>query len=119
MDNEKIDHCHCEGEDCGCEEEKCGCGDDNCGCGDEGCGCGCSDDEQKFVDLEDEDGNIVSCEVVGEFEYKEKGYVLVQNSEDGSTYLFKIKADDSEELEIPDDEEFDEVSAYLDTISEK
>lgn len=121
MDKEKL-------HDCGCEEEKentCGCG---CGCDeegeDEGCGCGCGHDhdhEAMVVDLEDENGNIVSCEIVDQFEFKDNDYVLVQNPNDGSVYLFKVVGEGDEgELIIPEDEEFEEVSAYYEnSLSEE
>jgi uncharacterized protein YrzB (UPF0473 family) len=131
MDNEKLHNCGCEEieeetcgcgcgcdeevEGCGCEDEGCDCGDD-CGCGeDDDCGCGCGHDhhESLVVDLEDENGNIVSCEIVDQFDYKDNDYVLVQNPDDGSVYLFKVVGEGDEgELVIPEDKEFEEVSAY-------
>ena len=105
-------------------EKEVGCG---CGCGsdheNEGCGCGCGDDhdhEALMVDLEDENGNTVACEVVDGFEYKDNEYALVQNPEDGSVYLFKIVGEGEEgELVIPEDEEFDEVSAYYQSLCDE
>lgn len=135
MDKEKLNNCGCEEEkeetcgcSCGCDdeaEEGCGCGCDHDHEGDEGCGCGCGcgehDHESLVVDLEDENGNLVSCEIVDQFEYKENDYVLVQNPNDGSVYLFKVVGDDEEgELVIPEDEEFEEVSAYYEnSLSEE
>lgn len=112
MDKEKLNQC-------GCEDSSCGCGGhdhehdhDDC-CGHDECGCGCGDHESLIVDLEDENGNLVQCEVVDGFEYKENEYVLVQNPNDGSIYLFKVIGEgENGELVIPDDEEFEEVSAY-------
>jgi uncharacterized protein YrzB (UPF0473 family) len=124
MDKEKLHNCGCEEEKeetcgcgCGCdeevEEEGCGCG---CGCDDEEDGCGCGHDhdhESLVVDLEDENGNLVSCEIVDQFDFKDNDYVLVQNPNDGSVYLFKVVGEGEEgELVIPEDEEFEEVSAY-------
>ena len=110
-------------EKCGCndEEKKCGCGghqhdgDHECNCdhdhdNDHECGCGCDDEEENFViDLEDENGNIVTCPIIDEFEFEEKSYYLAQNPEEDSVYLFRL---DEEELVVPDEEEFDRVSAY-------
>ncbi|KAJ53483.1 uncharacterized protein YrzB (UPF0473 family) [Clostridium tetanomorphum] len=97
----------------------------NCDCQDTGCGCGCDceghDHEHGalVVDLEDENGNVVTCEVVDGFEYKNNEYVLVQNPQDGSVYLFKVIGDEeNSELVIPSDEEFDEVSAYYQSLSD-
>lgn len=126
MSEKELNKCGC---GCGCgdeakeEKETCGCGshnhdEDSCGCGcgdhdhdDEGCGCGDHEHESFVVDLEDENGNIVSCEVVDAFEYKDQEYVLVQNPEDGSVYLFKSLGEEGE-LVIPEEAEFDEVTKY-------
>lgn len=121
MSKEKLHDCNCEEnteklEDCGC-----GCG---CDCSDEhdhdDCGCGCGDHESLVVELEDENGNIVPCEVVEQFDYKDNEYVLVQNPEDGSVYLFKVIGEGEEgELVIPEDEEFEEVSKYYESTLEE
>lgn len=90
-----------------------------CGCGDEGCNCGEHEHEAMVVELEDENGNVVSCEVVDGFEYKDNEYALVQNPEDGSVYLFKVVGEGEEgELVVPDDEEFDEATAYYESLIE-
>ncbi|MCY6370443.1 DUF1292 domain-containing protein [Clostridium ganghwense] len=103
MDKEKL-------HDCGCEEES------SCGCG---CGCGEHEHEALRVELEDENGNTVPCEVVDGFEYKDNEYALVQNPEDGSVYLFKVIGEGDEgELVVPDDEEFKEVTAYYESLLE-
>jgi len=114
---------------CGCgDNEGCGCGDnDGCGCGSHeqeeqdgcGCGCGCGDGEGEAltVDLEDENGNVVPCEIVDGFTYKDNEYALVQNPEDDSIYLFKVIGDEETgELVIPEDEEFAEVTAYYENM---
>lgn len=121
MIDEKIYNNNPEEENsCGCG---CGCGDNaegDCGCEENeaescGCGCGCGDHDHEhgsmIVDLEDENGNVVPCEVVDGFTYKEKDYILVQHPEDGSVFLFKVEGEQGE-LVIPDDEEFEEVSKY-------
>ena len=105
MDNENDKGCGCS--DTGCDDEGCGCG---CGCGDEA-------HEGLIVDLEDEEGNVVSCEIVDGFDYKDNEYAIVQNPQNGSVYLFKVVGEGDEgELVIPDDEEFDEVSAYYEEL---
>ena len=138
MSNEKLDEiinggCSEEGCDCGhnhVEEEGCDCGhnhegEEGCDCGhnhEDACGCGCEHNEQgnMIVDLEDENGNIVPCEIVDGFNFKDNEYVLVQNPEDGSTYLFKVQGEgDNGELIIPEDDEFEEVSAYYEGLSDE
>lgn len=107
-------------EKCGCEEENtCGCGghnhedhDHEC-CGghdhDHECGCGCGDEESFVIDLEDENGNVVTCPIIDAFKFEDKEYLLAQNPEEDSVYLFKAEG---EELVVPDEEEFDRVSNY-------
>lgn len=104
------------------EENKCGCGhnhnhgDEGCGCGHnhehdhEGCGCGHDHDEESFViDLEDDNGNVVSCPIIDAFEFEGNEYVLAQSPEDDSVYMFKSEND---ELIVPEEEEFNRVSTY-------
>ncbi|AKA70339.1 DUF1292 domain-containing protein [Clostridium scatologenes] len=106
--------------DCGC-----GCNDESCGCGEHShehehdCGCGCGEHESMIVDLEDENGNTVPCEVVDGFEYKNNEYAIVQHPDNGAVYLFKVVGEGEEgELVIPDDKEFEEVSAYYENMVE-
>lgn len=102
---------------CGCghdhnNEEKhegCGCGhshEDHEGCGE---GCGCGEHESFVIDLEDENGNVVSCPIIDAFEFEDNEYVLAQNPEDSSVYMFKSVG---EELVVPEEEEFDRVANY-------
>ena len=112
---------------CGCshndeEMNKCGCGHDHeheCGCNHEeheGCGCGHDhehDASDFVVDLEDENGNTISCPVIDAFEYKEGNYVLAKNPEDDSVFMFKYQG---EELVVPDEEEFDEVANFYNNV---
>lgn len=94
------------------ELNKCGCGED-CGCGHDhdhdSCGCGCGEHESFVIDLEDENGNVVSCPIIDAFEYEEIEYVLAQNPEDGSVYMFRAEG---EELVVPEEDEFEKVSKF-------
>ncbi|MCB2294264.1 DUF1292 domain-containing protein [Clostridium algoriphilum] len=133
MNEEKKASCGCGGHEHDQVNEGCGCGGhehdekkESCGCGcegneneheHEGCGCGCEEGEALTVDLEDENGNVVPCEIVDGFTYKENEYALVQNPEDDSIYLFKVIGDDETgELVIPEDKEFAEVTAYYEEL---
>lgn len=99
---------------CGCNEE-----DEKCSCGcshdeDHECNCGCDHEvenaDQEFViDLEDENGEKVTCKVVDAFKFEENEYMLVQNPKENSTYLFKVS---DEDLIVPDEEEFNKVVYY-------
>lgn len=107
MDKEKL-------EGCGCGEHHHDHNHEECGCG-----CGCHEHESLMVELEDEHGNVVPCEVIDGFEYKENEYALVQNPEDNSVYLFKVIGEGEDgELVVPEDEEFNEVTAYYETLLE-
>lgn len=91
--------------------------------GDCGCGCGCDDHghdhEALVVDLEDENGNVIQCEIVDGFLYEENEYALVQNPDDGSIYLFKVVGDDEVgELVVPEDEEYEAARAYYEQLIE-
>lgn len=119
MNKENLNGCGC-----GCGENEQGSG---CGCGEhehehnhehgDSCGCDCGDHEPLVVDLEDENGNVVACEVVDGFEYKDNEYAIVQHPENEAIFLFKVVGEGEEgELVIPDDQEFEEVSAYYEQL---
>ena len=109
----------CCGGNCGYGSEKeekhegCGCGGHGHDHGHdhhEGCGCGDEHVEHFVVDLEDEEGNTITCDVIDAFEYKDEEYVLVQHP-DESVYLFKSQGEEGE-LVLPSEEEFDEVVKF-------
>jgi hypothetical protein len=120
-EKENIENCGC---GCGCGEEHTHEHDhEECGCGEHGeeCGCGCGehDHEALVVELEDEHGNVVSCEVIDGFSYNDAEFALVQNPEDGSVYLFKVVGEGEEgELVVPEDEEFQAATAYYESTLE-
>lgn len=102
---------------CGCNEG-CGCGhkhghDHDHGCGD-ACGCGEHEHESFVVDLEDDNGNIISCPIVDAFEFEDAEYVLAQNTEDDSVYLFR--STEEGELVVPDEAEFDKVAEFYSNV---
>lgn len=111
-------HGHEESGCCGGHGDKeggCGCGNhdhehkhehgDNCGCGDE-------EFQHLVVDLEKEDGTVVTCDIVDSFEYKDEEYVLVEDPE-GEVFMFKAVGDEEDgELVVPDEAEFEEVRKY-------
>lgn len=105
------------------ELNKCGCSENGCDCEghehdhDHDCGCGCEEHEHFVVDLEDENGNVISCPIIDAFEYEDKEYVLAQNTEDDSVYLFR--STEEGELEVPEEEEFEKVASYYnETLAE-
>ena len=103
MENELNNH---EGCGCGNNPEEHGCGD-NCGCGEH-------EHEHFVVDLEDDNGNVLSCPIVDAFEFEENEYVLAQNPEDESVYLFR--STEEGELIVPEEAEFDKVTEYYTNV---
>ncbi|MGL5417198.1 MAG: DUF1292 domain-containing protein [Clostridium sp.] len=108
---------------CGChdgENEGCGCkSGEGCGCSGhehehthgEGCGCGEHEHEHEsfVVDLVDDEGKEISCPIIDAFEFEGNEYVLAQNPEDDSVFMFRAE---DEELVVPEEEEFDRVAKY-------
>lgn len=71
------------------------------------------DEDTLFIDLEDENGNMISCPIVDQFEYEEKVYVLAQSPEDDSLYIFRVEGEgENAEVVYLDEEEFDRVATY-------
>ena len=103
MENELNKH---EGCGCGHNHEEHGCGD-NCGCGEH-------EHEHFVVDLEDDNGNVLSCPIVDAFEFEENEYVLAQNPEDESVYLFR--STEEGELIVPEEAEFYKVTEYYTNV---
>ena len=97
------------GEGCGCGHEH----NHDHGCGDN-CGCGEHEHEHFVVDLEDDNGNVISCPIVDAFEFEENEYVLAQNPEDESVYLFR--STEEGELIVPEEAEFDKVTEYYTNV---
>ena len=66
-----------------------------------------------FIDLEDENGNMISCPIIDQFEYEEKVYVFAQSPEDDSLYIFRVEGEgEYAEVVYLDEEEFDRVATY-------
>ncbi|WP_010234926.1 DUF1292 domain-containing protein [Clostridium arbusti] len=125
-ENEKVNACSIDGCGCGSDEHKhedsCECGGEHEHGGEHDCSCGCGEDHHGAcsVELEDEHGNVVTCDVIDGFVYNEGEFALVQNPQDGSVYLFKVVGEGDEgELVIPDDEEFKAATAYYESTLEK
>lgn len=101
----------------------CCCGNDDHHEHDHDCGCGCEGEHEHdalLVDLEDEEGNVVTCEVVDGFNYKETDYAVVEDPEDGAIYLFKVVGESEDaEFQNLDDEEFEQVRAYYESLLEE
>jgi len=104
MDNEKFV--------CNEEEKECGCGHEHNHDHEHGENCGCGEDhhEHFVVDLEDDNGNVISCAIIDAFEFEDNEYILAQDPNEESVYLFR--SNEEGELEVPEEEEFDRVSKF-------
>ena len=61
-----------------------------------------------------QNGNVLSCPIVDAFEFEENEYVLAQNPEDESVYLFR--STEEGELIVPEEAEFDKVTEYYTNV---
>lgn len=113
MSQKEINNCTCGSE----HEHSCNCGGEHEH--EHECSCGCGEHEPIIVELEDEKGNVVKCQVVDGFVFEENEYALVQNPNDESVYLFKVVGEDEQgELVVPEDEEFNKATAYYEKMLE-
>ena len=97
---------------CNEEEKDCGCGHEHAHDHEHGEGCGCGEDhhEHFVVDLEDDNGNVISCNIIDAFEFEGNEYILAQDPNEDSVYLFR--STETGELGSPEEEEFDRVSKF-------
>lgn len=122
----KLEGCGC---GCGCDssetevKESCCCNEfDECGGAEEsegcGCGCGCGgegDDEYETLDITLDDGQVLSCIVLGVFDVEDiegKEYIALLPEAHEDVFLYEF-AEDEEGVElsnIEDDAEFEKVS---------
>ncbi|CAM2813946.1 DUF1292 domain-containing protein [Hathewaya histolytica] len=122
---DKENKCTCNGEvnKCGCHEEI-EHSHESCGCHEEAehshesCGCGCGDEiETLTVELEDEEGNVITCEIIDGFDYKDKEYAVLLNPQEDTYYIFEVVGDDEDgELVVPSEEEFEDVREYYENL---
>jgi len=89
-----------------------------------------TEEEQNFVELTDEDGTITRCEVVDIIEFEEKTYALLLPIGEEDTYddeevivLEYVEAgkdgEDSYFQNIEDEDEFNKVCEYIQTLNEE
>jgi hypothetical protein len=71
------------------------------------------DMELQEIELEDEDGNVLTFIVDEWFEYKDSVYAVMID-EDDEAVLFRVEEDDEGELSFinPDEDEFAEVAKF-------
>ncbi|MBQ8668480.1 DUF1292 domain-containing protein [bacterium] len=80
-------------------------------------------DEENVIEITDDDGTVLRCELYDIIEYEGKSYALLleensADSEDPEVVLMKY-VEEGEEVffeTIDDDEEFEKVQAYIETL---
>lgn len=82
-----------------------------------------SDEEQNLVTITDENGNDTQCEVYDVFDFEEKTYALLlpldeEDEEDAELIVLEYIEEDDECYfrNIEDEEEFDRVCEYVQTL---
>ncbi|MBE7702753.1 MAG: DUF1292 domain-containing protein [Cyanobacteria bacterium SIG28] len=85
-----------------------------------------TNEEQNFVEITDEEGNVTQCEVYDIVEFEEKTYALLlpvdDESEEEPELIVLEYIEEGEECffqNIEDDEEFDRVCEYIETLAEE
>ena len=82
-------------------------------------------EEQNFVELCDEDGNITKCEVYDIVDFEDKTYAMLlpldeENEEDPELIVLEY-IEEGEECffqNIDDEEEFDRVCEYIESLAD-
>ena len=84
-------------------------------------------EEKQLIETVDEDGNVINFELYDIVEVEGKEYALLlpaeaeeEDSEDGEIVLMRLTKDGEDYLfeTIEDDEEFDKVEAYIQSLEE-
>lgn len=85
-----------------------------------------TNEEQNFVELCDEDGNVTKCEVYDVIDFEEKTYALLlpleeDNEEDPELILLEYveEGEDGYFQNIDDEEEFERVSEYIESLADE
>ncbi len=79
------------------------------------------EEEEDYITLEFEDGEEVTCTIVGVFDVNDKEYIaLIPEDGTDDVYLYGYKEIDEEEFElidIEDDAEFEAVAAEFEALT--
>ncbi len=85
-----------------------------------------TNEEQNFVELCDEEGNVTKCEVYDVIDFEEKTYALLlpledENEEDPELILLEYieEGDEGYFQNIDDEEEFERVSEYIESLADE
>ena len=81
--------------------------------------------DDQIIETVTEDGEVVQFRLFDIIEYEEKEYALLlpleeEDSDDAELVLMRLEKDDEEYIfeTIEDDEEFDRVSEYIESLSD-
>ena len=85
-----------------------------------------TNEEQNFVELCEEEGNVTKCEVYDVVDFEEKTYALLlpleeESSEDPELILLEYIEEGEEGFfqNIDDEDEFERVSAYIESLADE
>ena len=85
-----------------------------------------TNEEQNFVELCDEEGNVTKCEVYDVIDFEEKTYALLlpleeDNEEDPELILLEYVEEGEEGYfqNIDDEAEFERVSEYIESLADE
>ena len=83
-----------------------------------------SEEENNIIEITDEDGKVIQCELYDIIEFEGQQYALLVEAdaqEDAELVLMKYTEEDGESYfeTIENDEEFDRVSAYIETLDDE
>ena len=83
-------------------------------------------EEQNFVEICDEDGNVTKCEVYDVVDFEEKTYALLlpldeENEEDPELIVLEYIEEGEEGYfqNIDDEDEFDRVCEYIESLADE
>ena len=83
-----------------------------------------TEEENNIIEITDEDGKVLECELYDIIEFEGKQYALLTEAdadEDAELVLMRYSEEDGESYfeTIEDDDEFEKVSRYVETLDEE
>jgi len=81
-----------------------------------------SEEENNIIEITDDEGNSINCELYDIIEYEGKQYAILVEADieedDAEMVLMRYLEEDGESIfeTIEDDEEFEKVSQYIETL---
>jgi uncharacterized protein YrzB (UPF0473 family) len=88
---------------------------------DDNCGCGHDHEEHDFVTLTLEDGSDLECPIIDIFDIEDQSYIALLHPVEETALLYRFRDNKDGTIEVTNiesDEEFEKVSAYMDTLME-